>query len=125
LFRRYFALGALNLGLAVALGAFGSHVLEGRLSADMLSVYETGNRYHFYHSLGLLAVALAADKTGDAAAMRWAGRLLTVGLVLFSGSLYVLSLSGLKGLGAIAPFGGFSFVAGWLCAAKAVLSKKI
>jgi uncharacterized membrane protein YgdD (TMEM256/DUF423 family) len=123
LFRKWFALGTLNAGLAVALGAFGSHVLEDRLSADMLSVFETGNRYHFIHALGLLAVALAADKAGGTAAMKWAGRLLLAGIVLFSGSLYVLGLSGMTWLGAIAPLGGVSFIAGWLLAAKGVLSK--
>lgn len=120
MFRTFFALGAVNAALAVAFGAFGAHVLEGRLDADMLSAYHTGAEYHFYHALGLLAVALAAAKLPDSRALVWSGRLLFAGIFLFSGSLYVLSMTGISWLGAITPAGGVSFIAGWIMAAAGV-----
>lgn len=99
--------------LAVALGAFGAHGLRHRLSPDMLEIFETGVRYHFYHALGLFAVAWVADKSpsGLATAAGWA---LTAGIVIFSGTLYLLSVTGVRWLGAITPIGGVSFLAGWV-----------
>lgn len=106
-------LGSLNAGLAVALGAFGAHALEGTLSADRAEVFATAAQYHFYHGLGLLAVAFVASRVADSAQVRWAGRLMAVGIVLFCGSLYALALTGMTALGAVAPFGGASFIAAW------------
>lgn len=111
---RFVVFGALYALLAVALGAFGAHGLEGRLSERMLQNYETAVRYQMYHGLGLLLVGVLADKLGAGRLMVWSGRLLQLGILLFSGSLYVLSLTGFTKLGIIAPLGGLSFIFGWL-----------
>ena len=104
---------AVLMFVAVALGAFGAHALRSRLSADMLAVFETGVRYHVYHALALIAVAFVADKSASslANASGWA---FTIGVVIFSGSLYVLSISGIRWLGAITPIGGTAFLIGWI-----------
>lgn len=114
--RLFFALGAISAGLAVALGAFGAHALKMRLAADMLAVYETGVRYQLYHALALLAVAWAATRW-PGAAVTASGWLFVAGTLLFSGSLYALSLSGVRGLGAITPLGGAAWIVGWGCLA--------
>ncbi|HUC94280.1 MAG TPA: DUF423 domain-containing protein [Paenibacillus sp.] len=118
------AFGALYAALAVALGAFGAHALDGRLTGDMLQVYETGVRYQMYHALGLLAVGLLAERAAGDRRLAWAGRLLHAGIWLFSGSLYVLSLTGVTILGAVTPLGGVAFIAGWLLIAAACWPKK-
>jgi uncharacterized membrane protein YgdD (TMEM256/DUF423 family) len=110
--RTFFALGAVLAGLAVAAGAFGAHGLRGRLEPDMLAVFETGARYQMYHALALLAVAWATVRWPDSAAAL-AGWLFVAGIVVFSGSLYVLALSGVRWLGAITPLGGLCFLGGW------------
>jgi uncharacterized membrane protein YgdD (TMEM256/DUF423 family) len=118
------AAGAFSAGLAVAFGAFGAHALVGRVPDDLLVVYETAARYHFYHSLGLLVVGLlalyrGANGAGAAARPSASSRLLGVavlmltGIVLFSGSLYTMALTGERWLGAITPFGGLAFLAAW------------
>ncbi|MFC5469199.1 DUF423 domain-containing protein [Cohnella suwonensis] len=116
---KYVKIGAIFAMLAVAIGAFGAHMLEDRVSADDLDVYETGVHYHMFHAVGLLVVGLLMDKLPNRKLGEWAGRLLTVGIVLFSGSLYVLAISGVKVLGAITPLGGVAFIAGWICLAVA------
>jgi uncharacterized membrane protein YgdD (TMEM256/DUF423 family) len=116
--RLFFALGALAAFVAVALGAFAAHGLKARLDATMLATFETGVRYHLYHALGLLAVAWAATRW-PGVAVNASGWLFVVGVVLFSGSLYALSLTGVRWLGAITPFGGLAFLAGWACLAWA------
>jgi uncharacterized membrane protein YgdD (TMEM256/DUF423 family) len=120
LVKTFMLLGSLLAALAVMLGAFGAHGLKTRLTPELLVTFETGVRYHFYHALGLFAVALAASLLPDSVALRWAGYLLVAGIVLFSGSLYALSLTGVRGLGIITPFGGLAFIAGWLLLALAV-----
>ncbi|MBW7477810.1 DUF423 domain-containing protein [Paenibacillus oenotherae] len=114
---KFGAFGAIHALLAVALGAFGAHALKERLSDDMLAIFETGVRYHMYHAIGLLLLAFLADRLGAQSKMLWAGRLMHAGIFLFSGSLYVLSLSGIKVLGAITPLGGVAFIAAWALAA--------
>lgn len=109
-----FIAGCVYAFLAVGLGAFGAHALKERLSADMMAVYHTGIQYQMFHALALLVVALAYAYAGDSNKVRWAGRLFQLGIVLFSGSLYVLAISGLKWFGAITPLGGVSFLAGWM-----------
>ena len=110
--RHFWILGCAFGLLAVAAGAFGAHALRERLPADLLAVFETAARYQMYHALALLAVAWAAGEwPGSAAAL--AGWLFTAGIVIFSGSLYVLSLTGVRWLGAITPLGGVAFLAGW------------
>lgn len=144
------AAGAVSAGFAVAFGAFGAHLLAERLPADLLAIYETAARYHFYHSLGLLAVGLlalhrqgtgrpqppasgappvgrpAADSRGVGAParpsgrpaiepprLRWSASLMLTGIVLFSGSLYTMALTGQRWLGAVTPFGGAAFLLAW------------
>jgi uncharacterized membrane protein YgdD (TMEM256/DUF423 family) len=114
--RIFFGLGALSAGLAVALGAFAAHGLRSRISVEALQTFETGARYHVYHALALLAVAWAAARW-PGTAVNAAGWLFVVGTVLFSGSLYVLAVTGVRALGAITPFGGLAFILGWLALA--------
>ncbi|WP_346855188.1 DUF423 domain-containing protein [uncultured Draconibacterium sp.] len=101
------------LVLAVALGAFGAHGLKGHLSAELMQTYKTAVEYHFYHALGLLLLG-ALSLTMPSNLINLAALFLFVGIVLFSGSLYVLAISGIKWLGAITPLGGLSFIAGWI-----------
>jgi uncharacterized membrane protein YgdD (TMEM256/DUF423 family) len=99
---------------AVAMDAFGAHGLRGRLDDHMMAVYQTGVQYHFWHALGLGLVAVLAKLYPDAVLLRWAGWLMLAGILVFSGSLYVLSVSGIAWLGAIAPLGGTAFLVAWL-----------
>lgn len=101
------------LALAVALGAFGAHGLKSQLSSEMMQTYKTGVEYHFYHALGLLLLGILAISF-PSELIKWSAILLTVGIILFSGSLYALAVSGIKWLGAITPIGGLSFIAGWV-----------
>jgi uncharacterized membrane protein YgdD (TMEM256/DUF423 family) len=110
--RLFFALGSASAFLAVAAGAFGAHALRGRLTPELLAVFETAARYQMYHALALLAVAWAVARW-PGPWPRAAGWCFAVGTVLFSGSLYALALTGLRWLGAITPLGGVAFLAGW------------
>jgi uncharacterized membrane protein YgdD (TMEM256/DUF423 family) len=116
--RLFFALGALSGFIGVALGAFAAHGLKERLDASLLAVFETGVRYQMYHALALLGAGYAAAKWPGSAALA-AGWLFAAGTLVFSGSLYLLALSGLRWLGAVTPVGGLAFLAGWLCLAWA------
>jgi uncharacterized membrane protein YgdD (TMEM256/DUF423 family) len=111
--RLFLAAGGFAALAAVALGAFGAHALKARLSAEMLAVWRTGVEYHFYHALGLLAVGLVAAQLPDSMLLKWSGWLMLAGIVLFSGTLYALALSGERWLGAITPVGGAAFLAAW------------
>lgn len=114
--------GAVMLALAVSIGAFGAHGLQGKLDAYSLNIYERAVLYHFIHALGLLLVgALAASNAISLSLGRWAGILLLAGIVFFSGSLYVLALSGNRLWGAVTPIGGVCFIAGWAVLAVAGL----
>jgi uncharacterized membrane protein YgdD (TMEM256/DUF423 family) len=110
--------GCLFAGLAVAAGAFGAHALRARLTPELLAVWETAARYQMYHALALVAVALAAVRWPDAP---WSAPalLLCTGIVLFSGSLYALALTGVRSLGAITPLGGVCWLAAWALLALA------
>lgn len=111
--RLFFLLGSVSAFLGVALGAFGAHGLQDRLAAlDTADTFETGVRYHLIHALALLAVSWATTRWSGGAVTA-AGWLFVVGILLFSGSLYVLAISGVRWLGAITPFGGLAFLAGW------------
>jgi uncharacterized membrane protein YgdD (TMEM256/DUF423 family) len=116
----WFAVGALLLALGVIAGAFAAHGLKPRLSADDLEIWQTAARYHIYHGLGLLAVGYAAHRWGGGLSTA-AGWLFCAGIALFCGSLYLLSVSGLKWLGAVAPLGGLAFISGWICLAVTAL----
>lgn len=111
--------GAIFLSVAVVLGAFGAHGLKSKISPEMLEVYQTGVQYHFYHALGLLLIGVLSQQMSSGL-LGWAALFLTLGIFLFSGSLYVLAISGIKWLGAITPLGGVSFIAGWILLAIAV-----
>jgi uncharacterized membrane protein YgdD (TMEM256/DUF423 family) len=116
--RLFFALGASSALIGVAAGAFGAHALKARLTPDMLAVFEVGVRYQMYHAFALIACAWAVTKW-PGALVNTSGWLFVVGTIVFSGSLYALALSGVRWLGAITPFGGLAFLAGWLCLAAA------
>jgi uncharacterized membrane protein YgdD (TMEM256/DUF423 family) len=103
------ALGAVNAALAVAAGAFGAHGLKDRLDARALEIFETAARYHMYHALALVLCGVIATKGATTA-----GWILQAGIVIFSGSLYALALTGVKGLGAVTPIGGLAFLVGWV-----------
>jgi uncharacterized membrane protein YgdD (TMEM256/DUF423 family) len=111
-------IGALMGFVGVGLGAFGAHGLRGRLSPDMLAVFETGVRYQMYHALALLATAALFTRIDGRAAVA-AGWCFTAGIFVFSGSLYALALTGVTILGAITPIGGVAFLAGWILLAVA------
>jgi uncharacterized membrane protein YgdD (TMEM256/DUF423 family) len=112
--RLFFALGAASALISVGAGAFGAHALKARLSPDLLDVFETAARYQMYHALALFAAAWAVTRWPGPWPVR-AGWLFVVGSLLFSGSLYALALSGVRWLGAVTPFGGAAFLAGWVC----------
>ena len=116
--RIFIILGALSACTGVAAGAFGAHGLKGQLSAEMLSVFEVGVRYQMYHAFALIAAAWVQSKW-PSPLVTAGGWLFVIGTVLFSGSLYLMSASGARWLGAITPIGGLSFLAGWVCLAWA------
>jgi len=120
---RAFALaGALSAFIAVAAGAFGAHALRARLAPDLLTIFETGARYQMYHALALFAVAWASNHW-PGMSMRAAGFLFIGGTLLFSGSLYLLALTGARWLGAITPLGGLLFLAGWAALAIGIAKR--
>lgn len=115
----FIQLAAINGALAVMIGAFGAHALKARLTPELLSVYETGVQYHFWHTLALLAVGLLAFQLPDSRALMASGIAFIIGIILFSGSLYLLASTDIRQLGfmpvgLITPFGGMSFIIGWL-----------
>ena len=116
--RLWLILGAASAFLSVAAGAFGAHALRTRLPPDLQTIFETGARYHMYHSLGLIAVGLLAHLR-PSPLLNGAGWAMVAGIVLFSGSLYALALSGIRVLGAITPLGGVGFLVGWVLFALA------
>ena len=116
--RTFLLIGALGGFIAVALGAFGAHALRGRLSPEMLAVFETGVRYQMYHVLALLLVAAIVPRFGGWLVLS-AGWLFIAGIVLFSGSLYLLAFTGVTMLGAVTPVGGLAFLLGWAALAVA------
>lgn len=105
--------GALLCALGVISGAFGAHALKGKLSTDMMAVYQTAVQYHFIHALGLLAIGLAAAQFGNNTWFAASGITMLIGIIIFSGSLYMLSLSGIRWLGAITPIGGLGLITAW------------
>jgi uncharacterized membrane protein YgdD (TMEM256/DUF423 family) len=129
--RIFLAIASIFAGLAVAAGAFASHALKEKLTERALAIFETGTRYQMYHALALLLVALLCssgflpqDPVAPPLALVAAGIAFIVGIVLFSGSLYALSLTNVKWWGAIAPLGGAAFIVGWGCLAVAAWSFK-
>ena len=117
--KSFLIIGSLGGLTTVILGAFGAHALEGQLSAQQLIWWQKAVNYQGLHSLALLATALLALATAPSAPLKWAGWLFLSGILLFSGSLYALALSGIRSLGMLTPFGGLAFIAGWGCLALA------
>lgn len=117
--KTFLLLGSVSGFLSVALGAFGAHALKERLDAYSLGVYQTGVQYQFFHALALVAVGILLSRADDPL-LRTAGYAFAFGSVIFSGSLYVLALSGVRAWGAVTPFGGMGFLAGWALLAWAV-----
>ncbi len=113
--------GSLNALLVIVLGAFGAHALKARLTSDMLANYQTGIQYHFYHAVGLMMIGLIALHVPASGYLKWSGWLMLAGILLFSGSLYLLSISGIRWLGAITPIGGTAFILAWALLAIGVL----
>jgi uncharacterized membrane protein YgdD (TMEM256/DUF423 family) len=116
--RLFFSLGSLLAFVGVALGAFGAHALKARLAPDLLATFEVGVRYQLVHALALLAVGWAQSQW-PGTALNLGGWLFVAGIVLFSGSLYTLALTGVRGFGAVTPIGGVALLGGWLCLAWA------
>jgi len=112
--RLWLTLGAVNGFFTVALGAFAAHGLKGRLSEQMLEVFHKGVDYQGFHSVALLAVGLLLLWQPDSRALKWAAGLFLGGTLLFSGSLYLLALSGVRAWGVVTPFGGTAFLLGWV-----------
>lgn len=110
------------LALAVVVGAFGAHLLKSTISSEILTVYNTGVEYHFYHALGLLLVGILSV-IRPSALLKWSAIFLVLGMVLFSGSLYTMAITGIRWIGAITPIGGLSFIAGWILLFAAVWKK--
>lgn len=117
------ALAALLIAIATALGAFGSHGLKDVLSPERLDVFETAVRYQFYHSLGLLGIGLAAALR-PARGLRVAARLIVIGVLLFSGSIYALSFGAPRAIGAVTPFGGLLLMLAWVTFALTIFSAR-
>jgi uncharacterized membrane protein YgdD (TMEM256/DUF423 family) len=117
----FLAAGGLAALVAVALGAFGAHALKGRLSPELLTVWHTAVEYHLFHALGMLAVGLVAAQLAESTLLKWSGWLMLAGIVLFSGSLYALALTGQRWLGAVTPAGGVAFIAAWALFVIAIL----
>ncbi|MDJ0780451.1 MAG: DUF423 domain-containing protein [Desulfosarcinaceae bacterium] len=113
--------GAISAALAVAAGAFAAHGLKTRLAADMLAAFQTGVQYQFYHSLGLILVGLIANSLKPSKPLKAAGLLMLAGILLFSGSLYALSMTGIRALGIVTPFGGVAFMVAWMLLAVGIL----
>jgi len=118
----WFATGSILAAVGVAAGAFGAHGLKARVTPEMLAVWETGVRYHLVHALGLLAVAWAAERW-PGAAVSFSGFAFLAGILLFSGSLYAMTVTGARWLGAVTPLGGAAFIAGWIALAIAALGR--
>jgi uncharacterized membrane protein YgdD (TMEM256/DUF423 family) len=111
--RRTLAIAGILLALATALGAFGAHALKAHLQPDRLQVYETAVRYHFLHALGLLAIGVVL-RSMDSELLRWSALLVLTGVILFSGSLYLLTFGAPRLLGIVTPLGGLALIAGWV-----------
>jgi len=116
----FLLLGSINAMLAVMLGAFGAHGLKKMLTTEMLAVFATGVQYHFYHALGLIAVGLIAATIPVSLQLKLSGWFMFAGIVVFSGSLYLLAVTGVRWLGAITPIGGVCFILAWAILAVAV-----
>ncbi|WP_064091987.1 DUF423 domain-containing protein [Rossellomorea aquimaris] len=112
--KTFIIIGALNAFLSVVLGAFGAHALEGKISQKYIDTWNTGVLYQMFHAIGIIIVGVMMGNVTPTSMLSWSGWFMLIGIILFSGSLYVLSLSGIKVLGAITPLGGVSFLVAWV-----------
>ena len=110
----YLVLGSINALLVVLIGAFGAHGLKDKLTVENMTIYHTAVQYHFYHAVGLMLVGLIAWHIPASPYIRWSAWLMIMGIILFSGSLYALSITNIRWLGAITPVGGVAFIMAWL-----------
>lgn len=117
----FIVIGLCAMALGVILGAFGAHGLKDKIEPNLLAAYQTGVEYHMYHALGLILVGMLAFHFPQAAGLKWGSWLLLLGILLFSGSLYFMAISGIRWLGAITPLGGTAFIVGWLWIAWSVI----
>jgi uncharacterized membrane protein YgdD (TMEM256/DUF423 family) len=106
--------GSISAFLAVGLGAFGAHILKSKLPQDMMEIYQTGVQYHIFHSLGLILIGIIAHWISQSPVVNWSGGFILAGIIVFSGSLYILSITGIRTFGAITPIGGVAFLLGWI-----------
>ncbi len=112
--KTFIIIGAINAFLAVALGAFGAHGLKDKIEPYYLDIWKTGVTYQMFHALGILAVAMLLGKAAASSLFSWSGWLMLIGIILFSGSLYVLSVTKISVIGIITPFGGVAFLTAWI-----------
>ncbi|ADE15978.1 protein of unknown function DUF423 [Nitrosococcus halophilus Nc 4] len=117
----FISVGAILAALGVILGAFGAHGLRAKLEPRMLEVWQTGVEYHMYHALGLILIGIISHWIGGGSLIKWSGILMFIGILLFSGSLYLLAFTKLGWLGAVTPFGGTAFIIAWILLAVALL----
>lgn len=117
-------IGAVLMALSVALGAFGAHILTTIISSKSIETFKTGVHYHMIHAIGILLITIIAGQWGNNKKLLWANRLFFAGIILFSGSLYGLAVTGMKWFGPITPLGGVCFIGGWIMFALAIFQNK-
>lgn len=122
--RQFLILSSILLALAVVFGAFGAHIIQDMVTAERFAVYQTGVQYHFYHALGLMIIGFAAMHMTQSILLKWSGYSMILGIVIFSGSLYLLTLTDTGRFGAITPVGGVAFITGWILFALAVIRQQ-
>lgn len=115
--------GASFMALAVGFGAFGAHIAQDMLSPDRFDVFKTAVEYHFYHAIGLLILGLISQRTESSKWIQWSGYCMIAGILIFSGSLYILTLTDTSWLGAVTPFGGVAFISGWFFLVLGILKQ--
>jgi len=116
--RTFLLLGSISAFSGVAMGAFGAHALRAKLLPRLLEIYQTAVDYQMWHALGLVIIGVLLHFNNESKLLRWAGWLMFIGIVVFSGSLYMLSITGIRWLGAITPFGGVALLVAWLLMAR-------
>jgi uncharacterized membrane protein YgdD (TMEM256/DUF423 family) len=121
--RHFISLGSLNAALAVILGAFGAHALKSKIQPEALEIFQTGVQYHLYHSLGLILIGIIYRVGKLSTAINFSGWMMVIGMILFSGSLYILSITGIRSIGMITPIGGILLVISWILLAIAWLKQ--
>ena len=119
--RHFISLGSFSAALAVLSGAFGAHALKSKIPPEALAIFQTGVQYHLYHSLGLILVGIICRVGKPSTAMSFSGWMMLIGIILFSGSLYILSITGIRSIGMITPIGGILFIISWILLAIAPL----